>query len=273
MTYVILLVFALLLPVISVGQPLPKHPGLNAQHLLTLGKTQGESHLHSAAIKSYTAAIRKSPDLAEAYYLRGKAYERIGLYAPAIKDFSKYIDLKPKDVNGFLSRADAFNLNLDHNAALSDYNTAIKMAPNEISAYLGRGLAYAAIHKYPDAIKDYQWVLKTDPLHNEALGNMGVSCMLAGRHLEAMSYFEKALQVERDPQWRAKMEQWTQKLLQEAGGIARSDEIKKKIGPRALWWEFEEVFPVSMGYAGWQCISSVSPASSQVPILSNAKIN
>ena len=78
-------------------------------------------------------------------------------------------------------------------------SAAIKLAPSSAAAYLGRGLAYAGLAKYDEAIKDYQWVLKINPNNAEALGNMGVANMLAGRPVEAMSYFERALATRNKP--------------------------------------------------------------------------
>jgi hypothetical protein len=52
-----------------------------------------------------------------------------------------------------------------------------------------------------------------------------------------MQYFEKALEQETDPVWRAKIEKWTERLLQEAN--ARKTEAparKKPAGPvKSLW--------------------------------------
>jgi tetratricopeptide (TPR) repeat protein len=217
----------------------PHRAGLNAayrsQDLMSIAKDQMESGRYAAAIRSYSAVISKSPQLAEAYLRRGKCNEQLGLIPAALRDFTKYIAMRPKDEHGYLARADAHNFNLDHEAALQDYENALKLAPGSASAHLGRGLAYAGLHRYSDAIKDYQWALQSNPDNVEALGDMGVACMLAGRRMEAMSYFERALKLEPDPQWRMKMEKWTEKLLQEAGALANTGEPKKKVGPRALW--------------------------------------
>ena len=146
----------------------------------------------------------------------------MGLPQKAIQDFTKYIELKPRDPAGYIGRADARNFNQEHAAALEDYHFAVKLAPSSPAPYLGRGLAYVGLQKYGEAIKEYQWALKLDPNNTEALGNMGVACMLAGRNLEAMSYFERALNLERDPQWRARIEKWTSQLLEQADA-ARHD--------------------------------------------------
>jgi tetratricopeptide (TPR) repeat protein len=190
--------------------------GQSAKIHLDHGKAQLEKKRYDIAIRSFSAAIRRDPRLSEAYLLRGKAHDQVGSPQKAIKDFTRFIELNPSDPKGYIFRGDAKNFNREHEAAIQDYGAAIKLAPASPAGYLGRGLAYAGLAKYDEAIKDYQWVLKINPNNAEALGNMGVAYMMAGKPVEAMSYFEKALQHETNPQWRAKMEQWAEKLLQGA---------------------------------------------------------
>jgi tetratricopeptide (TPR) repeat protein len=190
--------------------------GQSAKNHMDQGRAQMERKRFALAIRSFSAAIRRDPRLSEAYLLRGQAYDQAGIPQRAIKDFSRYIELHPSNPKGYIYRGDAKNFNLEHEAALQDYTEAIKLAPSSASAYLGRGLAYAGLGKYGNAIKDYQWVLKINPNNAEALGNMGIAYMLAGKPVEAMGYFEKARELEMNPQWRAKIEEWSEKILQGA---------------------------------------------------------
>ncbi len=189
---------------------------LSAAQLVHQGKTQFQNRRFALAIRSLSAAIRKEGRVAEAFLFRGRAYDQIGQHKRAEKDFTTFIGLRPSDPEGYIRRGDTRNFNLDHQTALEDYNRAVKLAPSSVTAHLGRGLAYAGLEKYDLAMKDYQWVLKLDPTNHEALGNMGIACMLAGRRLEAVTYFERALKVEKDPQWLTRIEKWIAKLLDEA---------------------------------------------------------
>lgn len=175
-----------------------------------------EDKHYPAAVRALDAALRKSPDSADAYRLRGIAYDRLGATARALPDLSRYIELKPRDPDGYILRGDARNFSGEHEAALDDYNKAIKLAPSSVPAYLGRGLALAGLHRYDEAIKDYQWIIALDGTNPEALMNMGVACKLAGRQLEAVGYLEKALTLEQDPQWKRKIEKWIEQIMQDA---------------------------------------------------------
>jgi Flp pilus assembly protein TadD len=214
-------------------------PTGSAKLLIERGKKELERKRYAAAVRLFSTAIRRDPASAEAYKLRGTAQDRLGVPEKAVHDFTKYIELKPRDPAGYIGRADTRNFNSEHAAALEDYNMAAKLAPSSPTPYLGRGLAYVGLQKYDEAIKEYQWALKLDPNNAEALGNMGVACMLAGRNLEAMSYFERALTQERDPHWRARIEKWTNQLLQQADAVRQNKRgpVRGTVGSgsRPLW--------------------------------------
>jgi tetratricopeptide (TPR) repeat protein len=192
----------------------------------------GKEHLrnlqYAAAIKAFSACLRRSPGFSQAYLQRGKSWDLMGVRSAAVKDYSKYIELTPGDPEGYIRRADVENFNLAHETALQDYSEAIKLNPSSESAHLGRGLAYTGLQRYAEAVKEYNWVLKLNPNSLEAIENMGIACMLSGRELEAMSYFEKALRMEMDPKWRLKIERWTEKLLQGASAARGSAQTQPK---------------------------------------------
>jgi Tfp pilus assembly protein PilF len=217
---------------------LKSRPGESAHALMVNGKTFLEKKRYVLAVRSFSAALRRDPNLAEAHLLRGIAYDSMGVPHAAIKDFSRYIEMRPKDPNGYMKRGDAYNFNLDHEAALRDYETVMRLSPSSPGAHTGRGLAYAGLQNYDEAIKEYQWVLRSDPKNSETLENLGVACMLAGRNMEAMSYFERALDTETDPQWRAKIQKWAEKLLKQADAVPQMNgpRLNKPAGPvKGLW--------------------------------------
>jgi tetratricopeptide (TPR) repeat protein len=218
------LLFLTVTLVVFLAQELPAQPvnlpkktaaGHTGQFYLEQGRKQVEQKRFAIAVRTLSAAIRRDRRLAEAYRLRGQAFDQMGLPQKAVKDFTLYIELRPTDPKGYVERADAHNFNLDHQAAIEDYNHAIKLAKSSASAYAGRGLAYAGLGRYAEAIKDYQQALRVKPDNTEILANLGVACMLAGRNLEAMNYFERALKRETDPKWREQIEKWVAQLLQD----------------------------------------------------------
>jgi tetratricopeptide (TPR) repeat protein len=181
------------------------------------GKRLLESGRYAQAITHFSAAIRRGANSAEVFKLRGKAFDKAGMPAKAMKDYSQSIELNPSDPEVHVLRGDAHVFNQDYDAGIEDYNKAIKISPRSIEAYLGRGLAHTGSEKYDAAIKDYHWVLNINPRNPEALLNMGRACMLAGRSPEAMSYLERALEVETSPKWKQKIQEWMEELLKDPG--------------------------------------------------------
>lgn len=203
------------------------------QELMEQGKEYLEKNNPALAMRSFSVAIRKNQNLAEAYFLRGRACDQIGNAVRAIQDFTKYIELKPSDPHGYVARADAKNFSFEHDSALEDYNKALKLSPTLLDAHLGRGLAYAGLERYQDAMKDYQWVLQRQPNHPDALLNLALAFMYSGKPMEAMSYFERALASESDPQWKARIEKWADQILNNPN-LRNFERQKAEIGTN-LW--------------------------------------
>jgi tetratricopeptide (TPR) repeat protein len=188
-------------------------PAKPASFYLDKGRGELDRKQNALALRSLSVVIRMAPDAAEAYRLRGIAAQRLGMFHRATKDFTRYIEMKPRDPEGYVLRGDSRNFNQEHAAAIEDYNTALKLSSRLLPAYVGRGLALAAMERYDEAIKDYLWVLTLEPNNTEAAENMAIACMQAGRSMEAVTYFEKALATENDPVWRGKIERWLEQVL------------------------------------------------------------
>ena len=56
--------------------------------------------LNEKAIEDFSQALRFEPDLARAYLLRGRAYEKDGQYGKALTDYEQYVKLAPRDPQG-----------------------------------------------------------------------------------------------------------------------------------------------------------------------------
>ncbi len=203
--------------------------------LLKQGKTQYEARQYATAARSFTQALQKGAGGSEILLLRGKCYERMGMIPAAIADFSKSIRLNPKDTAAYLARGDARNFNQDHESAIADYNAVMGTNSTSVAAHMGRGLAYVGLQQYDQAIKDYQWILRVRPNHLEALENMGIACMLSGRKMEAMTYFQKAMEQENDVQWRGRIDKWMEQLLQQADAVSKPEGIPGNSRSRGLW--------------------------------------
>lgn len=79
------------------------------------------------AIVEYTEAIKKNPDLVDAYNNRGCVYIRKRDYDKAISDFNEAIELNPDCARTYYNRALAYIGTADYDQALSDYSRAVSL--------------------------------------------------------------------------------------------------------------------------------------------------
>lgn len=214
-------------------------PAKSAQTYFNMAKKQFEARRYARAARLLSAAIRRGGDPSAAYILRGQAYDRIGIPRKAIQDFTRYIEINPSSPKGYTMRGDVQMFNHDYEDALKDYDRAIRVSRSYRDAYVGRGLAKMGLGRYQEAIKDYQWILKDHPGDPEVLINMGRACMLAGQPVAAVGYFERALEHESNKNWRRRIEEWIEELVQEPR-VKKSQARGPVRGPRrsptrSLW--------------------------------------
>lgn len=189
---------------------------------------------YGPAIAKFSAAIRRDPDMLDAYKLRGFAYHRKRIFRRAIRDYSEYLEKQPSDARVHALRGDARNFRLDHKEALHDFNKALALGLRTKRVYMGRGLANTALERYKEAIVDYQLARRLDPKDNEALINLGRACMLAGKPLAAMGYLQRALEREDDPQWKSQINAWMDELL-ENPEVARRSGFRRSRSSREVF--------------------------------------
>ncbi|MCX5874548.1 MAG: tetratricopeptide repeat protein [Deltaproteobacteria bacterium] len=194
--------------------------------LISKARSLIEKKNFPVAVRYLTEALKQSPRATEAYLLRGQAFDKMGFPMKALQDLNKYVELRPNDLEGYISRADTNNFNLDHKAAVEDYNRALQLVPDSRPALLGRGIAYAGLENYDLAIRDYETVLSMYPWDHEALVNLGMAFALSGKKESALKSFNKALQVEVDPAWRARISSMVDQI-----SVATKSEKPKPRGP------------------------------------------
>ena len=82
---------------------------------------------YQTAISCYTEAIRLNPKDADAYSIRGIAYQNLEKYDEAIRDYSDAIRLNPKYGNAYYNRGIAYQEKGDSDKAKADFDMAKKL--------------------------------------------------------------------------------------------------------------------------------------------------
>ncbi|MBI5562971.1 MAG: tetratricopeptide repeat protein [Deltaproteobacteria bacterium] len=95
--------------------------------LVKRGKSLIEQGDSRVAIADLTKAISNDPELVEAYYYRGVAYDSEAEYDRAIKDFSRVISLNPQYTRAYFDRASVRVKVGDTDMAIDDFGKACRM--------------------------------------------------------------------------------------------------------------------------------------------------
>ena len=150
-----------------------------------------------SAIKDYTEAIERNPDLVAPYNNRGNAYGAKGDHDRAIQDYNKAIELNPDGAAAYYNRGLAYGTKGDHDRAIQDYTKAIERNLDDAAAYNNRGLAYGAKDDHDRAIQDYNKAIERNPDDAAAYYNRGNAYGTKDDHDRAIQDYTKA--IERNP--------------------------------------------------------------------------
>ncbi len=171
-----------------------------AGNFLETGRNYVKSNDYHSAIAAFDEAIKRNPDLVEAYYERGLAYEHLFTTDPAIADYTEVIRLRPDYADAYFNRADRYWLKLDYYQAAADFSQAINLKYNNIGeAIYRRGRAYSEIGNFDKAIADYDVVIKMPLNGSVSVGDAylyrGLAYLQKGEEGKAIADFQKVMEV------------------------------------------------------------------------------
>jgi tetratricopeptide (TPR) repeat protein len=147
----------------------------NANAYYNRGNAYSDKGDTDRAIADYTAAIRLNPTYANAYYNRGNGYSNKGDTDRAIADYTEVIRLEPTYANAYYNRGNGYSSKGDMDRAIADYTETIRLNPRNANAYFNRGNAYGNRSDTERAIADYTEVIRLDPSYANAYLNRGLA--------------------------------------------------------------------------------------------------
>ncbi len=135
----------------------------DARYYYDQGQKFSEENNTDAAIKSYTTAISKNANYADAFAARGAAYVNKSQYDLAIRDFTKAISLDADNVELYISRGDAYLTDNQADLAFQDFKKAISLDANNVGAYASLGDYYSKKKEYDLSIQNYTKAINLNP--------------------------------------------------------------------------------------------------------------
>lgn len=168
--------------------------GLQAsQQLLDDGRVAARANRHVDAIALFTNAVQMNPDLAEAWYERGRSHVHLrldpksegdtrGFEQKALDDFSMAVRKNPAFADAYFNRAMILSSRAQYKAAIDDLMNAARFNPRDAESHLCMGEIYEK--KFEDRI-----VLAMD--HYEKYVDLGGTDATAREKVRVWKEFRK----------------------------------------------------------------------------------
>jgi len=132
-----------------------------------------EKALIEKVLAECNQSIKRNPNDAEAFRLRGGAYAQKKDYTKAIDDFDKAIKIDPDNAESYAFRGAAYSEKQEQDKAMLDFNEAIRLNPKCKNAYMFRAALYGVKGEHDKSISDYEEALRIDPNDKTTMNLLG----------------------------------------------------------------------------------------------------
>jgi len=164
---------------------------------LQQGQQAFQQGLYGQALAMADSAQRYAPDLADAYYLRGRVLMERVLYAQADSAYQQVLDLDPKYPSGWYYRGQTAFLDGKYRKAIGLYQkerTPDGLIPPEALLQIGR--SYLKLEQIDSAATHYQQALAQDSTYAQAYGWMSEFYETEGDLEKALVYAQRGLALD-----------------------------------------------------------------------------
>jgi Flp pilus assembly protein TadD len=164
-----------------------------ARVLLEKGKQLYIGDQDSQAAEVFEQAVKLDPDLAEAHFRLGLAYDALGKeqeaeaeYKKAVDRYKKYLVENPKDAEAHYNLGQTYaGLHL-YSEAVREYRQATKLKNDDADIYYDLGTALMKLAQYDEAVAAFSKSLEIDPENYRAEDSLaeareGIKRISAGR--------------------------------------------------------------------------------------------
>ncbi len=159
------------------------------------GMTYGKSTETQQALKDFSLAIQKNPELHQAYKYRGNIFGMMKNYEQSVSDLSKFLDKYPKEVPELYNRGLSY-ANLGKNQeAIADFSRAIDQDSTFMRVFRARGNCYNKVGENEKAIADLSIYIAKFPNESAEYYTRGTIYAKLGRNEEAITDFTQAIEI------------------------------------------------------------------------------
>jgi tetratricopeptide (TPR) repeat protein len=147
------------------------------------------------AVEICTEGMKRLPNTAKLYTLRGEAYEYLQDYTNALADATQAIQMQPNNPKFFAFRSAVYRRTKQLDKALEDIDKAIALTPDN-PGWLAQKATIEGLQKhYDQAIADYNKAEALEPANCEYAIDRGYIYEAEKKDDLAMAEFEKAIKI------------------------------------------------------------------------------
>jgi len=140
-----------------------------AQTLVESGREFYRTDQDEKAVEVFEEATRLDPELAEAHFRLGLAYDAVGkedeaeeAYKKSVEKYKKQFQSNDKDAEGHYNLGQAYaGLHL-YSEAIREYRQATKLKPDDSDIYYDLGVALSRLANYDEAVAAFSKSLEID---------------------------------------------------------------------------------------------------------------
>ncbi len=141
-----------------------------ARVYLDQGKQLYHDDADEKAVEAFQQALKLDPDLAEAHFRLGLAFDAVGkeqeaedAYKKAIEKYKKYLEANSKDAEARYNLGQAYAGLRLYTEAVREYRQAARLKDNDADIYYDLGTALTKLAQYDEAVAAFSKSLEIDP--------------------------------------------------------------------------------------------------------------
>jgi tetratricopeptide (TPR) repeat protein len=150
------------------------------------------------ALDDCNQAIKLDPKMSFAYNTRGNVYHDMEKWQLALADFNKCLALNPNDHSARINRTRVLYHLDQHGVVIAEATKYIRAHPNDPVGYDNRGLAYTQLKNFSAAIADFNKALSLSPNNPKYLCHRGIAYAESGQHVRAIKDLDLAIKLKPD---------------------------------------------------------------------------
>jgi tetratricopeptide (TPR) repeat protein len=171
-----------------------KNPDVSTPAALhELGLRHMQAGLHAEAFKAFDAAVKITPDDADAWLPHGDTLASLQRPADALASYQQALKLNPRHANAAY-RCGVVLRNLNRNEeALACFDLSDRLLPNNVTVLEQRALLLHDLKRYDDALAVNLRMHALTPASPEICNNIGAALLRLARYDDALPWFDRAL--------------------------------------------------------------------------------